>query len=86
MRDVTSLLSFEIDMQNQLSFCFKLFLLTLVPASFACQPAILKENRIYEETLEPVNFFYPEFRDDMDWGLIDIRPHEQPRIFEKAGP
>ncbi len=33
---------------------------------FACGPAIKKEHRIYEETLQPVNYFYPEFRDDLD--------------------
>jgi hypothetical protein len=40
------------------------------PDFFACQPAIKKENRIYEETLEPVNFFYPTFKDDMDWDSL----------------
>jgi hypothetical protein len=48
----------------------KLFLSVLVLTFFACQPAIIKENRIYEETLAPVNFFYPDFKDDMDWDSL----------------
>ena len=34
---------------------------------FACHPAIKKETQIFEETLEPVEYFYPTFTDDMNW-------------------
>ena len=47
-----------------LNFLFLIFLMSLL---FACHPAIKKDNRIYEESLEPISYFYPEFNDDMDW-------------------
>ncbi len=57
-------------MRNQQPFYSKLFLSILALTFFACQPAIIKENRIYVETLAPVNFFYPHFKDDMDWDSL----------------
>ncbi len=54
-------------MHNQTPAYLKFFLLMVFLAFFACGPAIKKESRIYVETLEPVNLFYPGFNDDMDW-------------------
>ena len=34
---------------------------------YACHPTIKKANRIFIETLEPVDYFYPTFTDDMNW-------------------
>ena len=55
-------------MNRRNPFNLKFFFLTfLISLLFACHPTIKKDNRIYEESLEPVNYFYPEFNDDMDW-------------------
>lgn len=54
-------------MHNRNPVYLKFFLLMLFLTLFACRPAIKKETRIYVETLEPVNVFYPGFNDDMDW-------------------
>ena len=53
-------------MHNLNQVYFKFFLLMALLTLFACRPAIKKETRIYAETLEPVNMFYPRFSDDMD--------------------
>jgi membrane-bound lytic murein transglycosylase A len=45
----------------------KLFLFFLFLFLLACHPAIKKEKRPDEASLQPVSNFYPEFRDDMDW-------------------
>lgn len=58
-------------MNHQRPFNLRFLLLTfLLFLLFACHCAIKKDNRLYEETLEPVNYFYPEFNDDMDWGSL----------------
>ena len=54
-------------MLNQNPFQLNFFLLILFLAFSACHPAFQKDTRLYEETLEPVDFFYPAFNDDMDW-------------------
>ena len=55
-------------MNRQNPFYLKfLSLIFLMPLLFACHPEIKKDNRIYEESLEPISCFYPEFNDDMDW-------------------
>ena len=55
-------------MNRQNPFNLKFLLLTFIMSLlFACHPAIKRDNRIYEETLEPMDYFFPEFHDDMDW-------------------
>lgn len=44
----------------------RLFILFLVLILNCCHPALKKEATTPEETLIPVNFFYPDFVDDMD--------------------
>ena len=52
-------------MPNQNSFHL-IFFLIISLTFFTCHPALKKETRIFEETLEPVSFFYPTFNDDMN--------------------
>ena len=59
-------LPLEENMLNQNPFQLKFFLLIIFLTFFACRPAIKKDTYIYEESLEPVSFFYPTFKDDMD--------------------
>lgn len=54
-------------MCNQNPFYLKFFSLMVLLTFFACSPAIKTQTRIFEETLEPVNYFYPTFTDDMNW-------------------
>ncbi len=54
-------------MHTQNSFCFKYVLLIIFLTILACHPTLKKEAPVYETALEPVNFFYPTFNDDMDW-------------------
>ena len=44
----------------------KLLILIISITLFACYPSLKKEARHPEESLVPVSFFYPAFRDDMD--------------------
>jgi membrane-bound lytic murein transglycosylase A len=54
-------------MRNQNLVLLKFFLLMVFLTFFACHPAIKKDTQIFEETLEPVDYFYPTFTDDMNW-------------------
>jgi membrane-bound lytic murein transglycosylase A len=54
-------------MRNQNLVFLKFFLLMIFLTFFACHPAIKKDTQIFEETLEPVDYFYPTFTDDMNW-------------------
>jgi peptidoglycan lytic transglycosylase A len=54
-------------MRNRNFVFLKIFLLMVFLTFFSCRPAIKKENQIFEETLEPVAYFYPTFTDDMNW-------------------
>jgi len=54
-------------MRNQNLVFLKFFFLMVFLTFFACHPAIKKETQIFEETLEPVEYFYPTFTDDMNW-------------------
>ena len=58
-------------MHNQNPFCLKFFALMILLTFFACNPAIKKDTQIFEETLEPVNYFYPTFTDDMNWESLE---------------
>ena len=58
-------------MHNQNPFCLKFFALLILLTFFACHPAIKKDTQIFEETLEPVNYFYPTFTDDMNWESLE---------------
>ena len=46
--------------------CLKSLLLIIPVILFACYPVLEKEARYPEESLVPVHFLYPTFRDDMD--------------------
>ena len=54
-------------MRSRNSVFLKFFLFIIFLTFFACRPAIKKETQIFEETLEPVEYFYPTFTDDMNW-------------------
>ncbi len=63
----------------------KLFFLTLFLSVFACHSAIKKET-LFEETLEPVKFFYPEFTDDMDWESLATAIEKNQRYLDRLDP
>ncbi len=54
-------------MRNRNLIFLNFFFLMVFLTFFACRPAIKKETQIFEETLEPVDYFYPAFTDDMNW-------------------
>jgi len=65
-------------MRHRNPLYLRFFLLIIFLVFFACHPAIKKETHIYEATLAPVRFFYPEFKDDMDWeSLISALENNQ---------
>jgi membrane-bound lytic murein transglycosylase A len=48
----------------------RLFLLFIILCLFGCYPALKKEALRPEDSLTPIRFFYPSFRDDMDLGSL----------------
>ena len=73
-------------MPNQNSFHLNVFLLIIFLTFFACHPAHRKETRIFEETLEPVRFFYPTFNDDMNRESLISALKSNQRYFNKLDP
>ncbi len=73
-------------MHTQNPYCLKYFLLIIVLTFFACHPAIKKELQQYEASLEPVDFFYPTFDDDMDWDSLVSALEKNQGYLNKLNP
>ena len=73
-------------MRNQNLGFLKFFLLMVFLTLFACRPAIKKEIQIFEETLEPVDYFYPTFTDDMNWESLESALLNNQVYLNKLGP
>ena len=67
-------------------YCLKYFLLIIALTFFACHPAIKKELPQYETSLEPVDFFYPTFEDDMDWNSLLFALEKNRGYLNKLNP
>jgi len=64
----------------------KYFLLIIFLIFVGCHPAIKKEARPYEASLEPVHFFYPTFADDLYWESLVSALEKNQGYLNKLNP